>query len=163
MGLFNSVPLYLDNQSGYTLQQVTLINTIVRVARRAFEAKAKQVQLTQPKIEKLSAKTYNRVLDLRDYLYNKSFSMNFILNPVGFQKDGEYPLFETDYDITFLQMQGSNSDTKPDKTLGALGYLTISTVSLRPTVMFHCSTDDWPTDSGGNKVQYSVYISGVIS
>lgn len=163
MGLANTLPVFLDDFSGFTEQQVDQINIIVRTARRAFESKAKQNQKTEPVIEKISKRKYNRVLDLKDYLYNKSFSMSFILNPVGFVKDGEYPLFETDKQINFININGSNSETKPDKSLSGLGYLKVSyAMPDKPIVLFVCTTDEWPEDEQHEKVKYSAFISGTI-
>lgn len=163
MGLANTLPVFLDDFAGYNKRQVRLINLIVRTARRAFESKAKQKQKTEPVIEKISKRKYNRVLDLKDYLYGKSFSMSFILNPVGFVKDGEYPLFETDKNINFIHINGSNSETKPDKSLSGLGYLKVSYVtSTNPVVMFVCTTDEWPEDEQHEKVKYSAFVSGTI-
>lgn len=163
MGLANTLPVFLDDFAGYDKKQVRLINLIVRTARRAFESKAKQKQKTEPIIEKVSKRKYNRVLDLKDYLYGKSFSMSFILNPVGFVKDGEYPLFETDKNINFIHINGSNSETKPDKSLSGLGYLKVSYVtSTNLVVMFVCTTDEWPEDEQHEKVKYSAFVSGTI-
>ena len=162
MGLANTLPVFLDYNAGFNKTQVDQINTIVRTARRSFEDRAKQEQLTEPGLDKIISSKYGRVLDPKDYLYNKSFSLSFVLNPFGFELGGEYPLFETDKTIRSLSFEGSNSNTTPASSLSALGHIYISNNLSKPTVMFVVDTNDWPIDTHGNKVQYSVFIHGTV-
>lgn len=162
MGLANSLPVFLDNNAGFNKNQVEQINTVVRTARRFFENKATQKQLPEPDVEKLISSKYGRVLDPKDYLYNKTFSLSFILNPFGFELGGEYPLFETDKTIRAISFEGSNSYTRPANYLSNLGHIYVSNNFSKPTVMFVCDTNNWPVDGQGNKVQYSVFIYGNI-
>lgn len=163
MGLANTLPVFLDDYAGYDKKQVKLINIIVKTARRAFESKARQKQKPEPKIEKLSKVKYNRVLELKDYLYGKNFTMSFILSPAGFVRDGKYPLFETEHSISFISINGSNDDRKPAKTLSGLGHLEVNISSnINPIITFVCDTDDWPVDEHGNMVKYSALITGTI-
>lgn len=163
MGLSKNTPVFLDASSGFNSKQIKQINLVIRIARRAFEAKAKQNQLSKPDIERLTISKYNRVLNLKDYLYNRNFSISFILNPIGFEEKGEYPLLETDKTVSVISIEGSNSETEVANSLSSLGYLKISNKgSLHNVIYFVCTTSDWPTDEDGNKVQYSAFISGVI-
>lgn len=159
MGLYNNIPVFLDETSGYNKSQVEKINTIVRTARNRFISIATQNVSELPKIEKFVTAKYNRVLDLKDYLFDKNFSISFILDPAGFAPGLEFPLFEFDGTITELHCEGSNSSDTPAKTLSSLGYLRIDTT--KKVIYFKC-VNDWPTDSSGNKVNYSVYIGGTI-
>ena len=162
MGLYNNVPLFLDNNAGFTEAQVEKINLIVRTTRNRFLSQAKQNQLEKPTIEKFVTTKYNRVLNLRDYLYNKNFSVSFILDPAGFEPNISYPLFDFDYNIDYFHFEGSNSDELPAALLSSLGQITIDRTGQRPRMMFEKNSNAWPVDEFGNKVKYSVYISGKI-
>lgn len=159
MGLYNNIPVFLDENSGYSKSQVEKINTIVRTARNRFTSIATQSTNELPKIKKFITAKYNRVLNLRDYLFDKNFSISFILDPAGFAPGLEFPLFEFEGTIMELHCEGSNSSDYPAATLSSLGYLRIDTT--KNIIYFKC-VNDWPVDSGGNKVNYSVYIGGAI-
>ena len=162
MGLYNNIPLFLDNNAGYNETQVEKINLIVRTARNNFISKAKQKQSEKPTIEKFVTTKYNRVLNLRDYIYNKNFSVSFILDPAGFELGNKYTLFEYDYDIDYFHFEGSNSDKVPAALLSNLGSITIDLSGNKPKLVFEKNNAPWPVDRYGNMVKYAVYIGGKI-
>lgn len=162
MGLYNNIPLFLDNDAGYTEPQVKQINIIVRNTRNKFISKATQKQKVKPKTEKFITNKYARVLNLRDYLLNNNFNISFILDPSGFVPNGSYYLFEFDNAIDNYYYEGSNSDDTGVIPLSNLGQITIDYSGVKPRFVFKCNDNTWPTDSGGNKLKYSVFISGRI-
>jgi hypothetical protein len=162
MALANNVPVFLSPDSGYTPEQCNSINILVRTARRSFESKARQIQEDKPVVEKLITRRYGRVLEPKDYLYGKNFSLQFILNPFGFELDGRYALFETKHTIKSIQMQGANSSITVGMTITSLGHLYVGYLNNNQIVYFVCDTDDWPSDHG-IPTQFSVYMNGLIA
>jgi len=161
--LYQNTPIFLTEDSGYNKKQCEQINVIVRTTRNRFISKAKQEQLGHPKIEKFISQKYNRVLNLFDFLYDKTFSISFILDSTGFEKNIDYPLFEfTEKNIISMAGEGSNSDLRTAINLSALGTFSIKKQNGIPTIYFTCLTDNWPTDESGKKIFYSVYIGGKI-
>lgn len=162
MGLAKNVPVFLS-EGYYNKAQVDYINIIVRTIRRAFESRAKQKQKPKPSITHLTFGKYNRVLNLRDYLYNNIFAVSFILNPQGFVDGQSYSLFETSKTIKDFKIEGSNSDDVPAATLSNLGKISLSKNKMSTLISFiPTNMANWPIDSNGNLVSYSVYFSGEI-
>lgn len=163
MALSNNVPVFLDKVSGYNENQVNFINTLVRTSRRSFEAKAYQKMKSKPDVTHLAEAKYNRVVNFKDYLYNKYFTLSFILNPTGFVKNGIYNLFETKETIQTINAEGSNSDSVPAATLSSLGTIVMTNEGNKTIVQFKMTADNWPEDVDHNKVQYSVSVIGRIA
>lgn len=160
--LWKGPAIFLDELSGYDKAQTSFINTLVRTTRRRFEARAKQEQQVSPKIEKLTTTKYARVLDLKDYLYDKYFTLSFILNPANMVQLGTYDLFETPYNISNVSLNGSNSDKVPVMSLSALGHLNLIRRDSVNVIQFVRSMEEWPEDANGNPVQYSACMTGMI-
>lgn len=160
MPLANNVPVFLDDKTGWNHAQAEYVNILVKTTRRKFESKAKQEKESKPPVTHLVKNKYGRVLDLEDYKYRNYFTLSFILNPSGFVKDGEYSLFDTTYNIQYINLQGSNSPTVMAKSLSALGNLKIVEKGGYRTVVFVKNGEAWPVDGNGNMVQYSVTIGG---
>jgi hypothetical protein len=161
MSIANVVPVYLDNTSGWKPNQVNEINKIARNLRTAFESKAIQHTKDKPQIEKFTISKYNRVLNLNDYRYNDTFSINFILDPAGFEVNGEYPLLELSSYPSSFNYEGSNDDEAPYKLLSSLGTISIKKINSSPYFIIKVK-DTWPTDEQHNKLKYSCYIGGRI-
>ena len=162
MPIANVVPVFLDNSSGFTEKQIEAVNILAKTARNSFVAKAKQEQLPKPEIKNIVKSRYARVLDVKNYLYNKNFSIQFILNPYNMSSGIEYRLFELESKVTRLQFEGSHSSTYPSKLLSSLGTIKYKTVDGKNMIVFECVSDDWPVDENGRRVQFSTYIGGSI-
>lgn len=159
MSLYNNTPYFLDSSSGYNEDQVNFINILVRTLRRKFESKAKQKKADKPIVTKLTLTKYNRVIDLQDYYYLGYFTLSFILNPQGMEKNGVYDLFETNHRIAHIALQGSNSETLPAASLSALGTIQVIRRADVYVIQFKRNELDWPKN-GNNLVQYSTSIKG---
>lgn len=159
MGIANVVPVYLDKKSGWNESQVNEINKIARNLRFAFEQKARQKTKDKPQIEKFTVSKYARVLNLNDYLYNNYFSINFILDPAGFEAGITYPLLELMTNPSSFSFEGSNDDVSPYKLLTSLGTIKVEFIKDKPHFVIEVK-DSWPEDADHKKVKYSVYIGG---
>ena len=158
----NVVPVFLDDSSGFTEKQVEAINILAKTARNSFVAKAKQEQLSKPEIKNIIRSRYSRTLDVKNYLYGTSFSIQFILNPYNMSSGIEYSLFELENKVTRLQFEGSHSSTYPSKLLSSLGTIKYKVRDGRDMIVFECTSDDWPVDENNRRVQFSVYVGGSI-
>ena len=160
MPLSKQVPVYLDDRSGWNHAQVEQINIIARTARNYFLSKAKQKQLGKPEIDRIIISKWNRVLNLRDYTFQGTFSISFILNTDGLSKDITTPLFSISKNVKLFQFEGSYSDELVVNSLSSLGKLSIEIVDAEPTFCFTPNTNDWPEDENHNRLQFSVFIGG---
>ena len=160
MPLSKQVPVYLDDRSGWNHAQVEQINIIARTARNYFLSKAKQKQLGKPEIDRIIVSKWNRVLNLRDYTFQGTFSISFILNTDGLSKDITTPLFSIGKNVKSFQFEGSYSDELVVNSLSSLGKLSIEIVDAEPTFCFTPNTNDWPEDENHNRLQFSVFIGG---
>ncbi len=163
MGIANVVPVFLDESSGFTERQTETINILAKTARNSFITKAKQEQLSKPEIKNIVKSRYSRALDVKNYLYNTNFSIQFILNPYGMESGIEYSLFELENKVTRLQFEGSHSSSRPSKLLSSLGTIKYKVKDDKDMIVFECTSDDWPVDENNHRVQFSVYIGGSIS
>lgn len=163
MSIANVVPVFLDDSSGFTEKQIEAVNILAKTARNSFTSKAKQKQLPKPEIKNIVKSRYSRTLDVKNYLYNKSFSIQFILNPYNMSSGIEYSLFELENKVTRLQFEGSHSSTYPSKLLSSLGTIKYKVKDGKDMLVFECTSDDWPVDENNRRVQFSVYIGGSIS
>ena len=163
MGLANVVPVFLDGSSGFTDKQVETINILAKTARNSFTSKAKQKQLPKPEIKNIISSRYSRALDVKNYLYDKNFSIQFILNPYGMESGIEYSLFELENKVKTLQFEGSHSSSYPSKMLSSLGVIKYKVKDGKDMIVFECTSDDWPVDGNNRRVQFSVYIGGSIT
>ena len=162
MSITNVVPVFLDQNSGFNDKQVEAINILAKTARNSFLAKAKQKQLPKPEIKNIVKSRYSRTLDVKNYLYGTNFSIQFILNPYNMSSGIEYSLFELENKVTRLQFEGSHSSTYPSKLLSSLGTIKYKVKDGKDMIVFKCTSDDWPVDENGRRVQFSVYIGGSI-
>jgi len=160
--LANVVPVFLDDSSGFTEKQIEAVNILAKTARNSFVAKAKQEQLSKPEIKNIVKSRYSRTLDVKNYLYGTSFSIQFILNPYNMSSGIEYSLFELENKVTRLQFEGSHSSTYPSKLLSSLGTIKYKVRDGRDMIVFECTSDDWPVDENNRRVQFSVYVGGSI-
>lgn len=160
MSIANVVPVFLDNRSDWTPVQVENINIIARTARNYFMSRATQKQLPKPEIERIVKSKWNRVLNLRDYAFQDTFSISFILNTNGLAKDVTSPLFSINKNIKSFQFEGSYSDEVVTQSLSSLGKLSIEILDGEPTFCFTPNTDNFPEDESHNRLNYSVYIGG---
>lgn len=160
MGLSNVVPVFLDNRSGWDKRQTETINITARTARNYFLSKATQKQLPKPEIERIVVSKWNRVLNLRDYAFSDTFSISFILNTSGLEKDVTSPLFSISKTVKSFSFEGSYSDEVVTQSLSSLGKLSIETLDGEPTFCFTPNTDNFPEDENHNRLNYSVYIGG---
>jgi len=158
----NVVPVFLDDSSGFTEKQIEAVNILAKTARNSFVAKAKQEQLSKPEIKNIVKSRYSRTLDVKNYLYGTSFSIQFILNPYNMSSGIEYSLFELENKVTRLQFEGSHSSTYPSKLLSSLGTIKYKVRDGRDMIVFECTSDDWPVDENNRRVQFSVYVGGSI-
>lgn len=156
----NIVPVFLDNGSGFTEKQIEAVNILAKTARNSFIAKAKQEQLPKPEIRNIVKSRYSRALDVKNYLYDTNFSIQFILNPYGMESGIEYNLFELENKIKSLQFEGSHSSTYPSKMLSSLGTIVYKEKDGKSMLVFECESDDWPIDENNRRVQFSVYVGG---
>lgn len=159
MGLANVIPIFLDYKSGWDKNQVELINKIAKNLRASFESKSKQKTKEKPQVKKFTVSKYNRVLNLSDYFYDNKFSINFILDPAGFEVGIKYPLLEIENVPSYFEYEGSNDDEAPYKLLGNLGTITIETINNSPHFVF-TPKEEWPEDESHNKLKYNCYIGG---
>ena len=162
MSITNVVPVFLDQNSGFNDKQVEAINILAKTARNSFLAKAKQKQLSKPEIKNIVKSRYSRTLDVKNYLYGTNFSIQFILNPYNMSSGIEYSLFELENKVTRLQFEGSHSSTYPSKLLSSLGTIKYKVKDGKDMIVFECTSDDWPVDENGRRVQFSVYVGGTI-
>lgn len=163
MGLSKSIPIFLDNNSGWDDYQTFEINRIAKTIRNSFESKAKQKKKDKPIIDKCVNAKYGRVLNLYDYEYRNYFNLQFILNLSGFETDKDYVLVEMTGNCSDINFEGSHSDTDPSVFLSSIGYIYFDYYNQNPALLFHCSDADIiPTDEAGNRVQYSVFVRGKI-
>ena len=126
-------------------------------------AKAKQEQLPKPEIKNIIKSRYSRALDVKNYLYDTNFSIQFILNPYGMSSGIEYNLFELENKVKSLQFEGSHSSSYPSKMLSSLGTIRYKVKDGKNMIVFECASDDWPVDENNRRVQFSVYIGGSIT
>lgn len=159
----NIVPVFLDNGSGFTEKQIEAVNILAKTARNSFIAKAKQEQLPKPEIKNIIRSRYSRALDVKNYLYDTNFSIQFILNPYGMESGIEYSLFELENKVKSLQFEGSHSSSYPSKMLSSLGTIRYKVKDGKDMLVFECTSDDWPVDENNRRVQFSVYIGGSIT
>lgn len=162
MGIANVVPVFLDGSSGFTEKQVEAVNILAKTARNSFTSKAKQKQLPKPDIKNIISGRYSRALDVKNYLYDTNFSIQFILNPYGMESGIEYSLFELENKVKSLQFEGSHSSSYPSKMLSSLGTIRYKVKDGKNMIVFECTSDDWPVDENGRRVQFSVYVGGSI-
>lgn len=160
MSIANVVPVFLDNRSGWDARQVETINITARTARNYFVSRAKQKQLGKPEIERVINSKWNRVLNLRDYAFQDTFSISFILNTSGLAEGVTSPLFSIGKNIQHFQFEGSYSDEVVTQSLSSLGKLSIEMIDGEPTFCFTPNTDNFPEDEDHNRLNYSVYIGG---
>lgn len=160
MGFSNVTPVFLDDRSGWNHAQVETINITARTARNYFTSRAKQKQLGKPEIERIVNSKWNRVLNLRDYAFQDTFSISFILNTNGLARDVTSPLFSINKNVKSFQFEGSYSDEVVTQSLSSLGKLSIETIDGEPTFCFTPNTDNFPEDESHNRLNYSVYIGG---
>lgn len=163
MALYNNTPVFLDYNSGWKGDQVDTINLIVRIARRRFEAKAKQKQLEKPKTSNIVKTRYGRAVNLLNYLYKDNFSISFVLNTANMTKGSTYHIFDLEEDVSISNQLGSSSNSTNPSILNSYGYFYKDYYMSQPAIYFKCEDDSFPTDSSGNRLQYSVYIGGVTS
>lgn len=157
------IPVFLDNGSGFTEKQIEAVNILAKTARNSFVAKAKQEQLPKPEIKNIIKSRYSRALDVKNYLYDTNFSIQFILNPYGMSSGIEYNLFELENKVKSLQFEGSHSSSYPSKMLSSLGTIRYKVKDGKNMIVFECASDDWPVDENNRRVQFSVYIGGSIT
>ena len=162
MSIANVVPVFLDGSSGFTEKQIEAVNILAKTARNSFTSKAKQEQLPKPEIKNIIRSRYSRTLDVKNYLYGTNFSIQFILNPYNMSSGIEYSLFELENKVGRLQFEGSHSSTYPSKLLSSLGTIKYKVKDGKDMIVFECTSDDWPVDENGRRVQFSVYVGGSI-
>lgn len=159
MGLSHSVPVFLDNKSGWNEKQVSEINKIVKTLRNSFESKAKQKTKEKPSTKKYSISKYSRVLNLKDYHYDDYCSFSFILNPSNMSEGIDYPLLELEGFLSNITFGGSHSDSNPSIFIDNLGYIFYKFSDKKHMIFFHCNSNDWPEDNG-KRLQFSIYVAG---
>lgn len=160
MGLSKNTPVFLDENSGFTKQQIDTINLIARTTRKNFENKARQTQLGRNKIEKVITTSYPTIIaDLKNYLYGKNFCIEFITisQENNYQAGDLIPLFESNY-LLEVNLSGGN----PDGQYSVSSYCQLIIRRKADGYVYSFYILQPFPQNNGRDIQFTVYMNGVI-